>query len=61
MAYYPDGTPKRDTGVFYPDISAVWTRDMDESEFGLERDSTNYVPKKSGTVAITDKQFNDSL
>ena len=61
MSYYPDGTPKRDVGVFYPDILAVWTRDMDESEFGLERDSTNYVPKKSGTVAITDKQFDDSL
>jgi hypothetical protein len=61
MAYYPDGTPKRDTGVFYPDISAVWTQDMDESMFGLDRDSLNYVPKKSGTVAITDKQFDDSL
>jgi len=61
MSFYPDGTPKRDAGVYYPDINMVWTRDMDESEFGLERDSTNYVPKKSGTVAITDKQFNDSL
>ena len=61
MSFYPDGTPKRDRGVYYPDINVVWTRDMDESEFGLERDSTNYVPKKSGTVAITDKQFDDSL
>ena len=61
MSYYADGTPKRDTGVFYPDINVVWTRDMDESEFGLERDSSNYVPKKSGTVAITDKQFDSSL
>ena len=57
MAYYPDGTPKRSVGVFYPDINAVWTRNMDESEYGLERDSSNYVPKKSGTIAITDKQF----
>jgi len=61
QSFYEDGTPKRDTGVFYPDINMVWTRDMDESEFGLERDSTNYVPKKSGTVAITDRQFDDSL
>jgi hypothetical protein len=61
MAFYEDGTPKRSEGVFYDDIATVWTRDMDESEFGLERDSTNYVPKKSGTVAITDKQFDDSL
>jgi len=25
------------------------------------RDDTNYVPKKSGTVAITDKQFDSNL
>ena len=61
MAYYDDGTPKRSQGVFYPDINAVWTRDMDESEYGLERSSSNYVPKKSGTVAITDKQFDSSI
>jgi len=61
QSFYPDGTPKRDSGVYYPDINVVWTRDMDESEFGLERDSSNYVPKKSGTVAITDKQFDSSL
>ena len=61
QAFYPDGTPKRSCGVFYPDINMVWTKDLDESEFGLERDHTNYVPKKSGTVAITDKQFDSSL
>ena len=61
MAYYEDGTPKRSCGVFYPDINVVWTRDMDESEYGLERGSSNYVPKKSGTVAITDKQFDSNL
>ena len=26
MAYYPDGTVKRSTGIFYPDINAVWTK-----------------------------------
>ena len=61
MAFYSDGTPKRSQGVFYPDINAGWTRDMDESEYGLERGSSNYVPKKSGTVAITDKQFDSSI
>ena len=61
MAYYEDGTPKRSVGVFYPDISAVWTKDMDETMFADMRDNTNYVPKKSGTVAITDKQFDSSL
>lgn len=61
MAYYSDGRPKRSEGVFYDDIATVWTRDMDEDMFPDMREDTNYVPKKSGTVAITDKQFNDSL
>ena len=61
MAYYDDGTPKRSQGVFYEDINMVWTRDMDESEFEDMRENTNDVPKKSGTIAITDKQFNSSL
>ena len=61
MAFYSDGTPKRSVGTFYPDISIVWTKDMDETMFADMRDDTNYVPKKSGTVAITDKQFDSSL
>jgi len=61
LAYDEQGRAKRSEGIFYHDISAVWTRDMDEAEFGLERDSSNYIPKKSGTVAITDKQFNSNL
>ena len=61
MAYDEQGRAKRSQGVFYPDINTVWTRDMDESEYGLERGSSNYVPKKSGTVAITDKQFDLSI
>jgi hypothetical protein len=61
MAYYSDGRPKRSEGVFYDDIATVWTRDMDEDMFPDMREDTNYVPKKSGTVAITDKQFDDSL
>ena len=61
MAYYDDGTPKRSVGVFYPDITAVWTKDMDETMFADMRNDINYVPKKSGTVAITDKQFDSSI
>ena len=61
MAFYPDGTPKRSVGVFYPDINMVWTQDLDEFEFGLERDNTNYVPKKSSTTAMTDKQFDSNI
>ena len=59
LAYHADGRPKRSCGVFYEDINMVWTKDMDESEFGLERD--NFVPKQSSTTAMTDKRFDSSL
>ena len=58
MAYYSDGTPKRSVGVFYPDINAVWTKNMNESEFGTSED---YVPKIKKTVAMTDKQFTGDM
>ena len=58
MAYYSDGTPKRSVGVFYPDIGAVWTKDMSESEFGT---SQEYVPEIKKTVAMTDKQFTGDM
>ena len=29
MAYYPDGTPKRTPGVWYPDIQCEWTKEME--------------------------------
>ena len=54
MAYYPDGTPKRSVGVFYPDINVVWTNGMDESEYATQG---NREYAKTGTVALTDKQF----
>ena len=47
MAHYPDGTPKRSVGVFYPDIGAVWTNGMNEKDHF----------KATETVALTDKQF----
>jgi hypothetical protein len=54
MAYYPDGTPKRSVGVFYKDINAVWTNNMDESEY-VTQENREYV--KTETVALTDTQF----
>ena len=30
QAYYSDGTPKRNVGVFYPEIGETWTQEMDE-------------------------------
>ena len=53
MAYYPDGTPKRTVGVFYEDIMAVWSRDMDEEDFAYMREGI----KSNPLVALTDKQF----
>ena len=61
MAYHADGRPKRSCGVFYEDINIVWTKDLDESEFGDTRENANYVPKKSSTMAMTDKQFDSSI
>jgi len=55
MAYYPDGTPKRSVGVFYPDINMVWSKGMDETEFGSLQNRDYY--KVTKTVALTDKQF----
>ena len=59
MAYYPDGTPKRDVGVFYPDIDMVWSKGMDEFEYAHLRDDTPLVVLKT-TEAITDKRFTSS-
>jgi len=55
MAYYDDGTPKRSVGVFYPDINTVWSKGMDETEFGSLQNRDYY--KATETVALTDKQF----
>jgi hypothetical protein len=57
MAYYPDGTPKRSVGVFYPDINAVWSKGMDKSEFSHLRDDFYSSKDLGGRIAITDKQF----
>ena len=58
MAYYPDGTPKRTVGVFYPDIRIVWSQEMEKS--GTNK---NFVATavSSGPIAKTDKQFSRSL
>ena len=53
MAYYPDGTPKRSVGVFYPDIKAVWTNELET--VNRHRTATKHV------YAKTDKQFTSTL
>ena len=44
MAYDSNGNPKRTVGVYYPDIHAVWTREMERQPIQSD-------------IAITDKQF----
>ena len=58
MAYYPDGTPKRSVGVFYPDIGVVWSKGMDESEYGTY-ENREYI--KTETMALTDRQFTGDM
>ena len=35
MAYEDDGTPKRSVGVFYPDLSCIYTQEMFNEEKGI--------------------------
>jgi hypothetical protein len=42
MAFYNDGTPKRNVGVFYPDMGCVYTQEM----FNEERGISNVGPEK---------------
>ena len=55
MAYYPDGTPKRSVGVWYPDIEMIWTNEMETD------DEVMKMVKRHRSVkaihAITDKRF----
>ena len=57
MAYYPDGTPKRTVGYWYPDIESVWTKEMDE---GLLEPIKRHRSVKA-MHAKTDKQFTANL
>jgi hypothetical protein len=59
MAYYPDGTPKRSVGVFYPDINMVWTNEM-ELEDGVMKE-INRHRTMTKLAAITDKQFTGDM
>ena len=66
MAYHASGVPKRSVGVFYPDINAVWTKEMNELDYRGEDGTMGYgnapvrVYQKK-LKALTDKQFDSSL
>ena len=59
MAYYDDGTPKRSVGVFYPDIKAVWTQQMESGDIVMETIKRHRSVK--AIHAKTDKQFTANL
>ena len=42
LAYYDDGTPKRNVGVFYPDMGCEYTQEMFNEEKGI----SNVEPEK---------------
>ena len=42
LAYYDDGTPKRNVGVFYPDMGCEYTQEMFNEEKGI----SNVGPEK---------------
>ena len=66
LAYHADGTPKRSVGVFYPDINAVWTKEMNELDYRGEDGTMGFgnAPARvyqSKLKALTDKQFDSSI
>ena len=38
MAYYDDGTPKRNVGTYYPDMGCIYTQEMYNEERGVSND-----------------------
>ena len=38
LAYYDDGTPKRDIGTYYPDMGCIYTQEMFNEEKGDSND-----------------------
>ena len=36
LAYYDDGTPKRDIGTYYPDMGCIYTQEMFNEDRGIE-------------------------
>ena len=60
MAYHPDGRPKRSIGIFYPDINAIWTQNMEENIIE-ESIHVKGKPVVEKLTAVTDKQFTANL
>ena len=60
------GKPKREVGVFYPDLGAIWTKEMYDEEGYVFDESRPPVGRKrrkknTGPVAQTDEILNDNI
>tara|TARA_B100000029_G_scaffold432331_1_gene444360 strand:- start:2507 stop:3109 length:603 start_codon:yes stop_codon:yes gene_type:complete len=54
LAYYPDGTPKRNVGVYYPDMGCVYTKEMYNEDNGInvqEKRTTKKRRSNKGAMA----------
>lgn len=51
MAYWPDGTPKRDYGTFYPDIGQVWSKELEVMWYG-----ENFNPRRKPVKELSDEE-----
>ena len=59
MAYYPDGSPKRTVGYWYPDIETVWTNEMESG--AVVPENIEHHRSVNKVYAKTDKQFTANL
>jgi len=46
MAYYDDGTPKRNIGVYYPDLGCVYTQEIVNEEKGISNGGSKKRKRK---------------
>jgi len=51
IAYDDDGFPKRNIGVFYPDMGCVYTKEMFNLDRGIVNDRKNKRKRNNGAVA----------
>ena len=56
LAYYDDGTPKRNVGVFYPDMGCVYTQEMFNEEKGISNVEPERRKRNTRSVAKTKKK-----
>ena len=56
LAYDDDGTPKRNVGVFYPDMGCVYTQEMFNEEKGISNVEPERRKRNTRSVAKTKKK-----